>query len=408
MKQAKQRVITLDYFRGLCILIIVLSHSSIYTSPYAYLSGMGRLWVSAAEFFFLLSGLTLGVVRGGAIVKDFKTVTRKSWARARDLYLLYLVTALATVLIIPFVKSQRMLELLGAAHLAGPVQLLTQIATFHYSPGLANFLMYYAVYLIPAPLLLYALYKYRHAWSVVLALSAGLYAVNTLSPSAMPIIHSSTWFATWQLYFVIGMVLARFRPKLINLFYGLNDRLSRLLYGFISSAAAGVLLVSAALGFGMRPILTNLTNQGWLPHKLLGAYTRLLWHKPTLDSLLMDAREGILRPVAVLIVLSAGYLVYQRHKETVLKHTGRFVTAMGRETLWVFVAQAMAVPLLSALPLRRNLLTNTLLTLVLFGSLYAVAVRRTVKTWAANYLEGLRLSYNEAKYSYLQRDLDSD
>src|SRR4051812_29936590 len=63
MKKKKDRVVALDYFRGICILIILLSHSAQFSYPIAYLSGMGLLWTSAAEMFFLLSGITLGVVR---------------------------------------------------------------------------------------------------------------------------------------------------------------------------------------------------------------------------------------------------------------------------------------------------------------------------------------------------------
>jgi len=407
MKQLKERVVAIDYFRGICILVILLSHSASFNLPYGYLSGLGRLWTGAAAFFFLLSGLTLGVVRGKTVVSDFKAVLHKSWTRARDLYLLYLITALGTILIIPFITSQAMFGLTGSAPTASGFSLLVQVATFHYAPGLANFLIYYSVYMLLAPLALYVLYRYRKAWPVLLLPSVALYVLNTSYPFHLLSAGIYGTFATWQLYFVLGMILARFRVAIISWYYGLRQWIVKATYRLVTLSAGVALVLSAALGFNLLPHLTSLTAQGWLPAKLLDVYVRLIDHKPTLDLLLMNGRTGILRPLAAVLCLAAGYLLYQKHKSAILRYSGKFVTAMGRDALWIFVAQSLLIPLMSLLPLRHNLITSTAMTAALIGSMWLITQRQRLLAWVRGYAGELQAAFYQAKSTAMYRQQDS-
>src|SRR4051812_35503169 len=88
MKQQKQRVIAIDYFRGIFILMILLTHSMIFSMPFAYLGGAARLWTGPAEMFMLLSGITYAVVRGDQITTAFKQIVIKTWKRAARFYAL--------------------------------------------------------------------------------------------------------------------------------------------------------------------------------------------------------------------------------------------------------------------------------------------------------------------------------
>src|SRR5262249_23688398 len=103
MKQAKQRVIALDYFRGLFILAPVLNHAMLFSMPFAYLVGAGRLWTSAAELLIMLSGLTFGIVRSDKIKSDFVSVYKKTLRRAGQIYfmnILVVVLSLALALMV--------------------------------------------------------------------------------------------------------------------------------------------------------------------------------------------------------------------------------------------------------------------------------------------------------------------
>jgi len=58
------RIQELDLLRGYFIAVILIDHIQRWPSFYTYLTGQGRLWVSAAEGFFIISGLLIGYLRG--------------------------------------------------------------------------------------------------------------------------------------------------------------------------------------------------------------------------------------------------------------------------------------------------------------------------------------------------------
>jgi hypothetical protein len=413
MKQAKQRVIALDYFRGICILIVLLNHSAVFSTPYAYLTGIGRLWTSAAEIFFLISGITLGVVRGPKVVSNFREIVRKSWSRATTIYLLYISLVVASLLLAYFFSLLHWQMSLGGGELPADkgATLLYKILSFSYGFGWAGFLMYYSVFLLIAPFSLYILRT--RFWATVPLMSLFIFLLKA-SPSVAPSAYSG--FAIWQLYFFIGLTLARFRQPIISRLYSLPKVLLTLSSRTIIFAAALMLSVSSLLAFSDKlywPIF-QLARDGWLPVKLHHFYTHLLYHYQTLNFWLGNNRFGVLRPLITLLVFAGGYLFYQRHKEFLLKRTGNFVNTMGKDTLWIFAAQALVIPVIAAPPLPRNIFMNTCLTALLFYLMWLLTQRAKIK---AKLQESYRLflrSYYQAQqaalynqpYTYFRPDKD--
>lgn len=387
MKHATDRVIALDYFRGICILIVILSHAYPFSLPYAYLTGIGNLWTSAAELFFLVSGLTFGIVRGKRIGTDFKTVVKKSWRRSLDIYLIYVAATLATILMGEFISSAAIRPMVGNPVSGNIAHVLWQVLTFQLAPGLANFLKLYAVYMILAPFVLRAFYSRRLLWVPVLGVSAAMYAATSLHWARAFEQGPYGEFAIWQLYFVIGILLARYRVPLISWIYGMSHRRQIIFRKSVLAIAGVALLWSVTIGysifFGAK--LIALANNGWLPQKVIAVYNRALDHRYWPDMLFMNNRAGLLRPLAALLFLGAAYFMYQSHKEVLLKRTGRFVNAMGRDTLWIFVAQALVIPLLAAMPLPRDFIANTALTGTLIGSMWLVTQRAAALALLARY-----------------------
>ncbi|MBX4197544.1 OpgC domain-containing protein [Candidatus Saccharibacteria bacterium] len=402
MKHTKDRVIAIDYFRGLCILMILLSHSVAFSRPFAYLSGLGNLWVSAAEIFFLLSGITLGIVRAQAIGIDFKAVLYKSWKRAGFLYALHiLMVCLSLLLAYTFIANGWSNDVVGVLPQASGRHLLAQICSLFYSMGWAIFLMYYAVFMLLAPFALYILRT--RFWAVVPILSTLIYVLNSPYPLHILSTGPYSWIANWQVYFFLGLTIARFRVAIISWFYALPTVTTKYLSNLVVASTAIALMVSALVGFSLGPLINTLSLDGWLPLKLNAAYTHLLDFKPQIDNLLMNSRTGILRPLASLLFLAAAYLLYQKYKQPILSRTGRFVNAMGRDTLWIFVAQAFAIPLLAAMPLQRNLFNNLLLSGSLILIMWLLTKRRVVMPALRNYTAELKASYEAGKYNYLYR-----
>jgi hypothetical protein len=398
MKQQKQRVIAIDYFRGICILAVVINHSWIFSMPYAYLTGAGGMWTSAAELFFLLSGVTMMIVRGRTIKSDFTNTAKKIWRRAGLIYGLYLVLVVLSLCLIYLLPARTSSETIGPAPIAHGAALLWQIISFQYSVGLASFLMYYSVYLLATPMVIRAMFT--RFWPLAAGLSAGLFVL-----ASSQAIHSAalTGLLAWQLYFIMGMVIGRFRVQAISWFYGLPGALSKKLSTAIYSATILSISLAALLAFNIYPYVNKLADQGWIPTKLRGAYFHLLNHDSLINSLLRDDRLGLLRPLASLLFLAAGYLLYQRHKKVLLEKTGKFVNAMGRDTLWIFAAQAIAIPVLSAIPVSRSVFMDTVMTAFVVSLMWALTQRRRALNYTRNYLSELKNSFYEAKYSYLYR-----
>ena len=89
------RLLTLDYLRGYFVLVIIIDHLDRFPSLWAAITGTGRLWVTAAEGFVMISGLLVGYVRGRKGMKQpFLAIARKLLSRS---LLLYAWTILMTV-----------------------------------------------------------------------------------------------------------------------------------------------------------------------------------------------------------------------------------------------------------------------------------------------------------------------
>lgn len=82
------RLLSLDYLRGYFVLVIIIDHLSRFPSMWAVITGEGRLWVTAAEGFVMISGLLIGYVRGRRGLKHpMSDIAKKLLLRAATLYI---------------------------------------------------------------------------------------------------------------------------------------------------------------------------------------------------------------------------------------------------------------------------------------------------------------------------------
>src|SRR5206468_9667251 len=93
--ESGDRLMILDQLRGLCLAIIVIDHVNLFPSLLEFITGRGQLWVSAAEGFFFISGLMVGLVRGRLAQRaGLGAATRKLWGRSWQLYVAGLILTL--------------------------------------------------------------------------------------------------------------------------------------------------------------------------------------------------------------------------------------------------------------------------------------------------------------------------
>lgn len=186
-----RRIITLDLLRGYFLWVILIDHIARFPAIFEIFTGQGLLWASAADGFFLESGILVGLLRGREVqANNLPLAWKRLWLRALVLYGWSVgLTLLFTLLAYWFSGHPGIKP--GAEHL--PVlQLFWQSLTFHYSYGWTDFLPYYTMYMIFAPLALWLMSK-KQAW-LVLAVSIAVWFMRGSNP-----------FLAWQVLFFIGL-----------------------------------------------------------------------------------------------------------------------------------------------------------------------------------------------------------
>jgi hypothetical protein len=177
--KALGRIDELDYLRGFFILVILIDHFQRWPSPFTYLTGEGRLWVSAAEGFFIISGLLIGYLRGYK-QRDMplKALAKKLAARAGTLYIwtvgiTFLVVSLTVLLPVNPDLMPRVADTDQTANLA---TYLWNVFTMGFATDWIYFLRLYAIMMIVTPVVIWMFRK--GWWTLVLAFSVATYLLS--------------------------------------------------------------------------------------------------------------------------------------------------------------------------------------------------------------------------------------
>ncbi len=222
-KITTRRIDELDLLRGFFIVVIILDHVQFWPSPLQYLTGQGRLWVSAAEGFFLISGLLIGYLR---IYKDWHTPLRvlgkKLAERAVLLYvwgvgITFAVVALSMLLpgdggLLPKLPNTEQLSSL-------PMYVWSVIST-SYSSDWIYFLRLYAIMLLVTPLFIWLIRK--GWWFIAAGLSLSIYTASLvfgINEGAMQwqILFFGAALIGWKLEFILSWLSAHPRIRTVGM-----------------------------------------------------------------------------------------------------------------------------------------------------------------------------------------------
>lgn len=177
-RPTSRRIIELDLLRGFFILVVIVDHLQRWPSPFTYITGEGRLWVSAAEGFFLISGLLIGYLR---VYKNrqesMKSLAVKLLKRAAMLYawgvgITFFVVA-GTAWLSTDATAALFPKLPDAGQISSLGTYLVSVFSTAYSSDWIYFLRLYAIMLALTPLVVWLLRK--GLWWLVLGLSLALY-----------------------------------------------------------------------------------------------------------------------------------------------------------------------------------------------------------------------------------------
>jgi len=307
MQGKSQRLVELDFFRGLVLLIIVVDH--IGGSMVSRFTLHSFALNDAAEVFVFLGGFATATAYVSLAARRSESAARVRFLkRAFELYRAFLVTAAlmlaASFLLRPFFGHAPNLALHDLDSMTSqPLSSITQILTFERQPYLAAVLPMYALFALAVPIML-PLARSK-PW-LLLGLSLALWAFASEIGEFMPSVDDNLWDfnpAAWQLMFVLG-VLARCQP--------VYQRVSANRFGWIVSAGAVALIA------GM-------------------AYYKLLVLPPVLDS----AFKRDLAGPRVINFLAIAWIAANLARYGVVKAVAQrlpWVGALGRDGMVSFVA----------------------------------------------------------------------
>ncbi|WP_345814626.1 OpgC domain-containing protein [Paraburkholderia sp. PREW-6R] len=241
MKQSQSRLIELDFFRGLVLLIIVVDH--IGGSILSRVTLHAYALCDAAEVFVFLGGFATATAYAALAERRSEATARNRFLRrSLEIYRAFLVTA-GLMLLVSAVLTAFSIDAPNLATtdlddlMDAPLAALRDILLFRRQPYLASVLPMYAFFALLAPMVL-PLARSK-PWLLLagsVALWAGAPAVDAYLPAA-PDMHWDFNPFAWQLLFVIG-VLARCQR--------VYQRVSAHRLGWIVSALAFAVVAAAA------------------------------------------------------------------------------------------------------------------------------------------------------------------
>jgi hypothetical protein len=256
-----KRDLRLDLLRGFAVVAMVADHIGGERSWLYALTGGDAFWVSAAEVFVFISGLLLGMISAGVVVRyGLGVALTKSLQRAWTLYLLTVTLTLS------FIALSAQLDLRWGSAVAsvGWADLIVSVMTLHRTFYLTDILLLYTLLVLAAVPVLVLLVQGHTRW--VLVGSWGLWTLWQLAPQhtqfPWTIADNSVFnFPAWQVLFVSAMAIGYHRQQLERYVTRVSECLLLVVSGTI--VAASIVIYVSFLQVPMPP-------HTWLVEHLFG------------------------------------------------------------------------------------------------------------------------------------------
>lgn len=348
-KVSHKRIVTFDLLRGFFILVIIIDHIQRWPGIFDWFTGQGRLWVSAAEGFILISGIMIGLIRG---YKDRSlplfTVTKKLWKRA---FILYIWAAIGSILAFYiYTKWQTNYQPYpppGLSSFGGDTtwpSVIKQVLGYSGVFGYSGFLGLYAVFLAVSPLAIWLLRKNK--WWLIFIISLAVWTLG---------FNQKNMILSWQLLFFSGSIFGYYYKTL-------KEWWSTFRYKHIATntivALTGVTLIASVLTiFGW-----SIVESSWSPI----TKHEFLQYRESIDPFFL--REE-LRPLHLILVgfwFSSILIIFNKYQHKIYKKLGWLLLPFGHHSLFAYIVQSFVVIFISGIfPASDNVILNALI--IIFG-----------------------------------------
>lgn len=289
--------------------VIVIDHMGKFPSVYDVLTGRGAQWISAAEGFFFVSGMMVGMVRGRQALRDgIKAAARKLWRRA---FVLYVWSVLLTFGFTAWGSSFREAEGVKGG-LVGPegiAQLLRDTLLLRYVYGWTDFLSHYVIFLLFAPLALYFLMK-RRGWIPVV-----------LASFVVWLLRGNSFDRAWQLLFMWGVVAGYHYQEIVGYWKKFPRSWRWPAIGLAGTVTAVALWFSEQAARGRYYLISK-------------DFVYQAFHRDTLQ-------PGRLALFLLFFVLL--FLTVRRFEKPIERYLGWFLRPLGQNSLYVFIMQGIII-----------------------------------------------------------------
>lgn len=357
------RITALDLLRGYFLIAIILNHAQWYPNGLDWVAFQGSMLVTAAEGFFLISGILLGLIRGRKLLdKPFRVSALIVLKRGVQLYAAAVILMLLFTVIGWFFMDNPGLKP-GIRPMDQPIgEILLGAFSLQYIYGWADFLRLYAIFLIMTPLAILALRKGK--WYLVAAVSILLWALfpfalaNTANSAEILMILS------YQLVFFAGLIIG-FHWTDVQAWWRSRSKTFR---EYISAPLLG--LAAATLILNMI-VVVLVTLNAW--PALSEGYYRLFWS----DGLFHKESLPVLRLALFALWFSLGLTLFTKFEAQIKKWLGWILLPFGTNSLYVYIMHALIL-FLAHLVIPPNATTNVFanfIASILLLGLILLAVR---------------------------------
>lgn len=343
---SNNRLVILDQLRGLCLAIIIVDHVGLFPTVFEVFTGRQHLWITAAEGFFLISGLLVGLIRQRQAERaGFWAAARAIWSRAGKLYLATIVltlmyTGLAYWLYGVGIEGSKN----GLAYFGSLPELVWRTVTLTYTYGWSDFLPYYVIYLALAPPALWLLQRGKWRWVI------GAAVAGWLLPLALPQVFPAG--LRWQAYFFIGAVIG-FHHEDIRRWWRAHTAEWR-------SRVSRRVVIAAVAGLALSATITLWPLYWPEVYNPVMNVLRAIDGDAVYRFLFANDRMGVLRLPFFLVAFAAFYLAFQRFQPFIMRWLNWLLEPLGRNSLYVYIMQGAAVFLVRLIAPPNNFWLNTL------------------------------------------------
>lgn len=380
----KKRLIYLDLIRGLFLTFIIINHIPFAPKFTDIITGDGALISSAAEGFFLLSGLMVAYLYVPKILTDTKTVLKKVWKRSVLLYILSVTTTVVFTLLAALLNT----DPTGGDIYPGSITSLSfmqDTLSLYYIYGWADYLARYAVFMLFAPIALFLI-----AYKKYLPLVTFSFLIWFTS-STIGLEH----FTAWQPLFIAGMVIGSKLDVIIDFF---NNRTYRRV----------ILYTSAFLLFTWSTYVDLLfpTIINFHPHPLfLNTLQDTLQLPPVIHEVLFSKEFMPLPRVIVSLLWFIALLVtFSRNEEKIKTVTGTSLSYLGQNSLTVYTIHSFVIFFIfvtfTSNPARPGMAINTVIGIGAIASVFVLTklyllIKASFKNKISPKQTRLRLTYKK-------------